>query len=139
MRALRSPARRAGERTGLREMRTRRLDLKNNQTKPQHHMNRLLKLSWCAAVSAMLTVGAATAQESAPAAAPEAPKTEATAATATLEQRVASMEAYFANTDPSAPLKDEKGNIPAGLTTVAASNPGPGHNGWMMTCAALVL
>src|SRR5689334_23110290 len=57
----------------------------------------------------------------------------------TLEQRVAGLEAYLANGDPSAALKDAKGNIPAGLTTTAASNAGPGHNAWMMTSAALVL
>jgi Amt family ammonium transporter len=57
----------------------------------------------------------------------------------TLEQRVAGLEAYMANTDPTAPLKDKDGKIPEGLTTVAAGNPGPGHNGFQMVCAALVL
>ena len=57
----------------------------------------------------------------------------------TLEQRVAGLEAYMANTDPTAPLKDKDGKIPEGLTTVAAGNPGPGHNAWMMTSSALVL
>ncbi len=57
----------------------------------------------------------------------------------TLEQRIASVEAYLANTDPTAPLKDKDGKIPEGLTTVAASNSGPGHNGFQMVCAALVL
>lgn len=57
----------------------------------------------------------------------------------TLEQRVAGLEAYMANTDPTAPLKDKDGKIPDGLTTTAASNPGPGHNGFQMVCAALVL
>jgi Amt family ammonium transporter len=63
----------------------------------------------------------------------------------TLEQRVGAMEAYFQNTDPSLVLKvgpkDKDGNptIPAGLTTAAVGVAGPGHNGWMMTCAALVL
>jgi Amt family ammonium transporter len=56
-----------------------------------------------------------------------------------LEQRVAGLEAYLANGDPTAPLKDKDGKIPEGLTTVAASNSGPGHNAWMMTSAALVL
>lgn len=63
----------------------------------------------------------------------------AEAPTPTLEQRVGALEAYMANTDPSVPLKDNAGNIPAGLATVAGSNPGPGHNAWMMTSAALVL
>jgi Amt family ammonium transporter len=43
-------------------------------------------------------------------------------ASPSLEQRVADLEAYINNT------------APAHLNT-----PGPGHNGWMMTCAALVL
>lgn len=66
------------------------------------------------------------------AAAPAAP-------TPTLEQRVAGLEAYLTNSDPSAALKDAKGNIPAGLTTPAVGTAGPGHNAWMMTSAALVL
>ena len=58
---------------------------------------------------------------------------------ASLEQRVAGLEAYLGNGDPTAALKDAKGVIPAGLTTPAASTSGPGHNGFMMICAALVL
>ena len=78
-----------------------------------------------------LLVGAtAFAQEAKPAATPPTP---------TLEQRVAGIEAYLANADPTAALKDAKGNIPEGLTTPAASTSGPGHNAWMMTSAALVL
>jgi len=57
----------------------------------------------------------------------------------TLEQRVAGLEAYLQNTDPSASLKDAKGSIPAGLTTASVGVAGPGHNAWMMTSAALVL
>ncbi len=64
----------------------------------------------------------------------EAPKPEPT-----LEQRIAGLEAYMANTDPTAPLKGKDGKIPDGLTTTAASNSGPGHNGFQMVCAALVL
>ncbi|MSU65213.1 MAG: ammonium transporter [Opitutus sp.] len=62
-----------------------------------------------------------------------------------LEQRVAGLEAYLTNGDPTGPLKtgpkDKDGNatIPAGLTTPSVGTAGPGHNGWMMTCAALVL
>jgi ammonium transporter, Amt family len=63
----------------------------------------------------------------------------AEAPTPTLDQRVAGLEAYMGNTDPTAPLKDKDGKIPEGLTTVAAGNPGPGHNAWMMTSSALVL
>ncbi|MEY4687397.1 MAG: Ammonia channel precursor [Verrucomicrobiota bacterium] len=49
------------------------------------------------------------------------------------------------NTDPSAPLKvgpkDKDGNptIPSGLTTPSVGIAGPGHNGFLMICAALVL
>jgi Amt family ammonium transporter len=57
----------------------------------------------------------------------------------TLEQRVAGLEAYLTNGDPTAALKDAKGAIPAGLTTPSVGTSGPGHNGWMMTSAALVL
>jgi Amt family ammonium transporter len=57
----------------------------------------------------------------------------------TLEQRVAGLEAYLGNGDPAAPLKDEKGNIPEGLTTASVGVAGPGHNAWLMTSAALVL
>ncbi len=73
---------------------------------------------------------AAAAEEAKPATPPPAPS---------LEQRVAGLEAYLGNGDPSAALKDAKGVIPTGLTTAAASTSGPGHNGFMMICAALVL
>ena len=62
---------------------------------------------------ALLLAGSALAQDTA--AAPAAP---------TPEQRIAALEAYVNNTDPG-----------KALTGVA----GPGHNGWMMTSAALVL
>jgi Amt family ammonium transporter len=80
------------------------------------------------------------AQTPAPAAATPPPPP-----TPTIDQRVAAMEAYFQNTDPSLVLKvgpkDKDGNptIPAGLTTPAVGVAGPGHNAWMMTSAALVL
>jgi ammonium transporter, Amt family len=67
-----------------------------------------------------------------PAAIPAAP-------TPTLEQRVAGLEAYVTNGDPTAPLKDKDGNIPKNLTMATVGTPGPGHNGWMMTSSALVL
>ncbi|MSU25134.1 MAG: ammonium transporter [Opitutus sp.] len=62
-----------------------------------------------------------------------------------LEQRIAGLEAYIGNGDPSVALKtgpkDKDGNltIPAGLTTPSVGVAGPGHNAWMMTSAALVL
>lgn len=66
------------------------------------------------------------------------------APTPSLEQRVAGLEAYINNTDPTVPLKtakDADGNpaVPEGLTTPSVGVAGPGHNGWMMTSAALVL
>jgi Amt family ammonium transporter len=57
----------------------------------------------------------------------------------TLEQRVASLEAYINNGDPSAGLKDKDGKIADGLTTPTVGVPGPGANAWQMTSAALVL
>src|SRR3981081_1695189 len=65
-----------------------------------------------------------------PAASPPAP---------TLEQRVAGLEAYLTNGDPTVPLKDKDGNIPKDLTTPSVGTSGPGHNAWMMTSSALVL
>ncbi len=50
----------------------------------------------------------------------------------TLEQRVADLEAYVGN---GARLADNTNNVASKL----ADLPGPGHNGWMMTSAALVL
>src|SRR5216110_3485893 len=57
----------------------------------------------------------------------------------TLEQRIASLEAYVNNGDPTAPLKDKDGKIPEGLVTPTSATSGPGHNAWQMTSAALVL
>jgi ammonium transporter, Amt family len=69
-------------------------------------------------------VGSSWAQD---AAAAPAPAAEATPAPPTLEQRVADIEAYFNNVDR--PSGD------ASLIKV----PGPGHNAWQMTSAAIVL
>jgi Amt family ammonium transporter len=57
----------------------------------------------------------------------------------TLEQRVAGLEAYLGNGDPSSALKDDQGNIPDGLTTASVGVAGPAHNAWMMVATALVL
>ena len=89
----------------------------------------------------LLAVSPARAQGPAPAAA------ASPAPSPTLEQRVAQLEAYMTNSDPSLPLKDSLGNLPAGIKTVLVDNsgaspafsPGPGHNAWMMVSAALVL
>ncbi|MEI6284547.1 MAG: ammonium transporter [Opitutae bacterium] len=94
-------------------------------------MKSLLRTLTILAFAAMpFWAAAEEAKPAAPATPPPAPS---------LEQRVAGLEAYLGNGDPTAPLKDAKGVIPAGLTTPAASTSGPGHNGFMMICAALVL
>src|ERR1700722_12584033 len=60
----------------------------------------------------------------------------------TLEQRVADLEAYVNNT---ARVADSTNNVSSKLgsydpkTNSYEPAPGPGHNGWMMTSAALVL
>jgi Amt family ammonium transporter len=92
-------------------------------------------------LAAGLGLGSLLAQTAPAPAAPAAPPPPAP----TLEQRVAGLEAYLSNGDPSAALKvgpkDKEGNptIPAGLTTPSVGVAGPGHNGFMMICAALVL
>ena len=68
---------------------------------------------------------------------------------ATLDQRVASLEAYISNGDPTAGLKGTNGNInvtsPILNTTMTNSvgavvnYPGAGHNAWLLTSTALVL
>ena len=67
-----------------------------------------------------------------PAAAAEAPAEEAAPPDATTEQRIADLEQYFQNLGVGA-AGDAK------WTSKIGNIPGPGHNGWMMTCAALVL
>jgi Amt family ammonium transporter len=57
----------------------------------------------------------------------------------TIDQRVASLEAYVVNGDPTTALKDKDGKIPDGLVTPTSATSGPGHNAWMMVSAALVL
>jgi len=68
---------------------------------------------------------------------------------ATLDQRVASLEAYISNGDPTAGLKDTNGNINVtspilntslnNSTGSAVNYPGAGHNAWILTSTALVL
>ncbi len=86
-----------------------------------------------AASLAWTTLGTALhAQDAAPPAAAPAAVVEAAPADATVEQRVADLEQYFQNLGVGA-AGDVKWN------SKIANVPGPGHNGWMMTCAALVL
>ncbi len=105
------------------------------------HLPRVLRtLAVCALLSQLLCI-AAFAQ----AAAAAAPATPPPPPAPTLEQRIAGLEAYIGNGDPTVVLKvgpkDKDGNmtIPAGLTTPSVGTAGPGHNGFMMICAALVL
>jgi Amt family ammonium transporter len=67
---------------------------------------------------------------------------------ASMEQRLESVEAYFSNGDPTAPLKDTNGNIVvtspimSSLSNSLGSTytyPGAGHNAWLLTSTALVL
>jgi ammonium transporter, Amt family len=80
------------------------------------------------------------AQNASPSPSPAAATTPtAPSPSPTLEQRVAGLEAYLTNGDPTAPLKDKDGNVPKDLTTPSVGTSGPGHNAWMMTSSALVL
>ncbi len=66
---------------------------------------------------------------------------------ATLEQRIASLEAYISNGDPIAALKDTNGVVATSSIVSSLVNstggtspaPGPGHNAWLLTSTALVL
>jgi Amt family ammonium transporter len=98
------------------------------------------------AAALLLSWGGTThAQTPAPAAAPAPAATTPAKPEPTLDQRVASLEAYVTNGDPTVALKtgpkDKDGNptIPEGLVTPTSATSGPGHNAWMMASAALVL
>src|SRR6201981_807811 len=108
------------------------------------------KIIQCGGLATVLCLGALTgtlfAQTGSPpsppsvgASAPPAVQAASPAPTPTLEQRVAGLEAYLTNGDPTLSLKDKDGNIPKDLTTVSVGTSGPGHNAWMMTSSALVL
>lgn len=68
----------------------------------------------------------------APAVAPVAAPEPGAKADPTLEERVNDLEAYINNTARGVDAVDSK-------VASKVSGAGPGHNGWMMTCAALVL
>src|SRR6266436_8570217 len=75
-------------------------------------------------------------------AAPSAPASTNAPPAPTLEQRVAGLEAYIGNGDPSAAvavLKDKDGNLPKDFSMATLNAPGPGHEAWQMTSSALVL
>ena len=87
-----------------------------------------------AASLAWMTLGSTTlhAQADAPPPAPAPAVLEAAPPDATVEQRVADLEQYFQNLGVGA-----SGDVK--WKSKISDVPGPGHNGWMMTCAALVL
>ena len=91
------------------------------------------------AAGSLVTPNAAFAQDAAATPAAAAPAATPAPPAPTLEQRVAGLEAYLNNGDPTTVLKAADGNIPAGLTTPSVGVGGPGHTAWMMTAAALVL
>jgi Amt family ammonium transporter len=84
-----------------------------------------------------LSLRAQDATNAAPAAAEAAAATALPAAS--LDQRIAALEAYIGNGDPGASLtKDTNGNLTVTApATVGVA--GPGHNAWMMASTALVL
>jgi Amt family ammonium transporter len=58
---------------------------------------------------------------------------------ASLDERVAALEAYFGNVDPGASLaRDTNGSL-AVTAPATVGVAGPGHNAWLMTSSALVL
>jgi Amt family ammonium transporter len=101
-------------------------------------MTRLLRILTVTGTASCLSLATLGSPLCAQSAAP-APSPATGTPTPTLEQRVAGLEAYVTNGDPTAPLKDKDGNIPKDLTMATVGTPGPGHNGWMMTSSALVL
>ena len=98
-------------------------------------LTHIKKLALLATVGTFLLTAWGSPARAEDAAAPAPAGTSATAAAppaATMEQRVADLEQYFQNAGvggtPEAPWKSKISDVP-----------GPGHNGWMMTCSALVL
>src|SRR5258708_18801657 len=102
--------------------------------------NKIIRFGALASVLcfALLTTQSLFAQNTTPSPSPTASPAVSPPAP-TLEQRVAGLEAYLTNGDPTFPLKDKDGNIPKDLTTPSVGASGPGHNAWMMTSSALVL
>lgn len=80
----------------------------------------LIRAFICVAIFLLAEISSAQTSTSSPSASPS------------LEQRVADLEAYINNSARGADVANAQtvSNIPG---------PGPGHNAWMMTCAALVL
>jgi Amt family ammonium transporter len=95
------------------------------------HLNKMRALT--AAAIAFIAIPMCLPASAQDAAAPP-PVTEvaATPPAATTEQRLADLESYFGNVGVG-------GSGDSAWTSKVGGIPGPGHNGWMMTCAALVL
>ena len=103
--------------------------------------------------SALLVAGSLAIPDTALAqAAPTIAAAPAAAPTPTVDQRLSILEAYLTNSDPTVALKtakDKDGNpaLPEAIAkpddfakfAPTAGSSGPGHTGWMMTAAALVL
>src|SRR4051812_7755984 len=68
-------------------------------------------------------------------AAPAAPALPA----ASLENRIAALEAYIGNADPSASLPKDTNGVLTITAPATVGVAGPGHNAWMMASSALVL
>jgi Amt family ammonium transporter len=96
-----------------------------------------LFLTLALTVAAFISTGSLRAED-ATNAAPAAPAAAPALPAASVEQRVAALEAYFGNVDPAAGLKNEKGEQVA-ANTAAVGVAGPGHNAWLMVSSALVL
>lgn len=97
----------------------------------RRHLNSLRGLT--AAAIAFMTIplcSLTSAQEAATA--PPASEVATTPPDASVEQRLADLESYFGNVGVG-------GSGDTAWTSKVGGIPGPGHNGWMMTCAALVL
>ncbi|MFO1489075.1 MAG: ammonium transporter [Verrucomicrobiota bacterium] len=58
---------------------------------------------------------------------------------ASLENRIAALEAYIGNGDPGASLPKDTNGVVTVAAPATVGVAGPGHNAWMMTSSALVL
>ena len=104
-------------------------------------MKKLIPILAIAAIGLFSPLAVKAQTTNAPAA-PAAAEATPQRADPTVEQRLSDLEAYVNNT---ARVADGTNNVSSKLGTYDAktgsysSNPGPGHNAWMMTSAALVL
>src|SRR2546427_11811066 len=101
-------------------------------TKKMILIGALAGLAWCSNLRAADTTTAPATPAASPseqAATPEPPKK----ADPDINQRMADVEAYISNGARGSDAADAK------VTSKLDGVPGPGHNAWMMTSAALVL